>query len=367
MKKSFIFAALAAAMVTVSCSQDETLTSYATSDANAIDFKTYVPKATRGTAVNSKTDLQASDFEVFAYSGTNQILGTSATDGAKIVYKTSAWAYDQDSDKAYWSDSAIDFYAVSPESLGTLTDGSLTKNFTNATQTLVYEVPTACSEQKDIMYSLVKNATKGDRAGDGTNVDTGAVKFQFEHALAQIVFKVKTYGKFEVDIEDISVNAKKSATFTYSTAAWTAYGDPQEYSIGLAAPVTNIGNTAVAIGGAADALLLLPQTLTKWSTTKTTAVALDHDRGYLKISCKIRNNGYIYGSATEFKDIYMPIAVNWAKGNKYTYTIGFGNTAGAAGGAGFDDDGKPILDDVLITFDADVTAWTDATGEDVEL
>ena len=62
----------------------------------------------------------------------------------------------------------------------------------------------------------------------------------------------------------------------------------------------------------------------------------------------------------------MPIAINWVKGNKYIYTIGFGNTEGAAGGAGFDENGNPILNDVLITFDADVAGWTDAS-EDVEL
>ena len=361
MKKTFIFATLAVAMVTVSCSQDESLATYATSDANAIGFKTYVPKSTRGTAVNNATELQATDFEVFAFSGSTQILGTSATDGAKIVYKNSIWDYDQDADKAYWSDAAINFYAVSPETLT-----GLTKNFTETAQTLTYEVSATCADQQDVMYASVLNATKGDRAGDGSNVDTGAVKFSFKHALAQIVFKAKTYGKFEVDIEDIAIFANKTGRFTYSTEAWDNILTPTLFSIGLDSSVDNIGNTAVEIGDASNALLLIPQTFTKWSTVKGTPVALPNDRAYLKVSCKIRNNGYIYGSDSEFKDIYMPIAINWTKGNKYTYTIGFGNTAGAAGGAGFDEDGNPILDDVLITFDAEVNAWTDAS-EDIEL
>ncbi len=363
MKKSFIFATLAVAMVTVSCSQDESLATYATSDANAIGFKSYVPKSTRGTAINNATELQATDFDVFAFdvSANTQIMGT-ASDGVKIAFTSGAWDYDQASEKAYWSDEAIDFYAVSPETLA-----NLTKNFTYSTQTLHYEASATCADQKDVMYASVKNATKGDRAGDSSNVATGAVKFNFNHALAQIVFKVKTYGKFEVDINDIAVFAQKEGTFTYSTEAWTDVNEPQLYSIGLAVPVTGIGTTAQEIGNASNALLLIPQTFAKWSTDKTNAVALPTDHAYLKVSCKIRNDGvYIYADEDDFKDIYMPIAINWVKGNKYTYTIGFGNTEGAAGGLGFDEQGNPILNDVLITFDADVAGWTDAS-EDVEL
>lgn len=112
-------------------------------------------------------------------------------------------------------------------------------------------------------------------------------------------------------------------------------------------------------------LMMIPQQLTKWSTSAGTAVSkLEADNAkecYLEIAMKLKqNDSYIIGSATEYKTVYVPFdnATGWEPGKRYIYTLIFGG--------GYDDHGEPILSP--ITFDAATVDWADANaGADVNV
>lgn len=370
MKKTVFLAILAASVAAVSCSKDTTTNSAEFADGNVIGFKTYVPKSqlTKGSAIGNATELQATDFDVFAFTGSNQFMGASASDGVNIVYNTGKWDYETASEKAYWPNDAatkIDFFAVSPE-----TGTGLTKNFTSAEQKLDYEVPATPAQQCDLMYASAKNVSKGDRDGDGGNRTTGGVKFTFNHALSQVVFKAKVaVADYSVDVESVTVcNLVTKGSFAYSTEAWTNdAANVNNYDADIAAPAAGITTTATDLTTSANALLIIPQTSTKWSVADDGSSINDANTAkqtYIKISCKVANtkNGlsYIIGSADAYADVYIPFQANWTKGNKYTYTIVF---CDPDGNNGYDPDGKPNNDDLLITFEPSVTPWTNQTDD----
>ena len=105
-------------------------------------------------------------------------------------------------------------------------------------------------------------------------------------------------------------------------------------------------------------MLFVPQPLTAWNTTYSTAQANTNKESYLEISCKIQQSGsYLFGDDTTFKTLYVPFGASWQPGNRYVYTLIFGG--------GYDENGNPIL--TPINFEADVEGWTDAAGSDVNL
>lgn len=377
MKKNvFFLTALATVALLSSCSEDETVSAL---DANSseIGFKTYVPKLTRATSIGDATALESTNFDVFAFlksSGT-QLMG-KVSDGAKVVYATSKWDYDQASEKAYWPMTGnVDFYAVSPE-----TADGLTKNFTSRSATLAYVTPVDNTLQTDLMYASVINASKNDRNGDGSNINAGGVKFNFRHALSQVVFKCKTDADaIQVDVESVEIhNVANSGTFTYpivstnaatgtTSGIWTVGATRDTYATGMV-PVENIGTTSTDLTSLTGACMLIPQTLTKWNTTLGTAVTVaDADnshQGYLKIQCKIKNVGggmtdYLLGTASDFATIYLPFGATWDQSKRYIYTLVFGKTNGQSGGGGFDSKGNPVLNNVQISFEPTVESWTD--------
>ena len=95
-------------------------------------------------------------------------------------------------------------------------------------------------------------------------------------------------------------------------------------------------------------MLFVPQKLTKWTVPSTIAAANTAKQSYLKITCKIKQSGaFLFGSASEYKDLYVPFETDWKPGKRYIYTLIFGG--------GYDANGNPILK--TINFDADVDTW----------
>ena len=116
-------------------------------------------------------------------------------------------------------------------------------------------------------------------------------------------------------------------------------------------------------------MLFIPQQLTKWTTTPESAFTKkqgdENKQSYLGITLKLTQKGqYLIGSENEYKTIYVPFTnidennvTGWQPGKRYIYTLNFGG--------GYDDQGKPIL--TPITFDAEVTDWSDASGYNVQV
>ena len=195
----------------------------------------------------------------------------------------------------------------------------------------------------------------------------------FKHILSQVVFKAKTTSSIlEVDVENVKIhNFVYSGTFTLpagepAMSDWTlspvAAG---AYTVKLNAANVKTKNAVVELSDMNSPLIMIPQNLTKWSTSTGAAVSiLEADKAkecYLEISMKLKqNDSYLIGSAAEYKTVYVPFdnATGWEPGKRYIYTLIFGG--------GYDDQGEPILSP--ITFNAATADWADANaGADVNV
>mgnify|MGYP000040572611 CR=1 FL=1 len=375
MKQTFLMLAAISGALLTGCSNEE-IASVDNLSQNAIGFHVVGNAAeTRATPI-TPNNLTTTNFDVFAYTADGTaFMGVADTDwahdGVKIVYKGGKWDYDDPSELHYWptEDKALDFYAVSP---GSVLDGQegmhYMWNFNHDSQNIYYTCMNEYGEgtgkhaDHDVMYGIAKNQTK--------STSNGVVKFTFKHILSQVVFKAKTeLSTMNVVINGIKIaNAKINGTFALpsdanadpTAANWTLHPELGYYN-----PViirdkeieVNSNIEEVTDISSKTPIFTIPQTLTKWAVkdvdTKTIYNANIARQSYLEISCKIQQSGvYLYGSANEYKTIYVPFGASWEPGKRYIYTLIFGG--------GYDDNGDAILNP--IEFDAETTDWVDAEG-----
>lgn len=368
MKKVIFGTALASMALLSACSSDNELANVGTTANNAIGFHVVGNKAeTRANIINSTTDLEKTDFNVYAYINNAEgndgepFMGGNDTahghNGININHKGSDWAYTNDADLRYWPTTALNFYAVSPA-----TTGMFSWQFSNTQKEIIYN---CCDEYKhteytnhDAMYAVAKNQTYSAENG-------GKVKFQFKHILSQVEFKAKTqYANMKVEIQDISIhNFRTGGTFTISSdtpaqSDWKLNDIAQKgtgFTVKAAKENENIIiNTSTEVTKISDgAMLFVPQKLTKWDLKGNTGAADNSNQSYLKITCKIKQSGaYLFGDDTKFGELYVPFEADWQPGKRYIYTLIFGG--------GYDKDGHSILKP--INFDAETTDWVDGTG-----
>ncbi len=349
--KKVLFLSAIAAMAMASCSNDQVF-DQPQNDGDYITLR--AAGGTRGIAVGDATGLQATTFRAVGLEPD----GNAYLD-ATVSY-TTEWTYDN---KKAWPTAALDFYAVNPATHNNLS--AVTFNLTD--KKFTYEVPVAVADQVDVMYSVKKAQRKSNRTVD----------FLFKHALAQVAFKATTTdAKFTAEINGIEVcNLVNKGTFTYpnentvageaSNGTWSNEATVADFAIATVgkAPVT-VGNASKEVSAADGMLMILPQTTTKWATTKEKAVTIEdankNKQCYLKIQLKLKeNNSYIVGSADDFATVYMPFGYEWQMGKKYIYNLKFGN------GAGYDDEGNPVLQ--FIEFNPDVEAWIEEKVVDIDM
>lgn len=375
MKIGKILAVAAVATVFASCSNEEELANVSKSESNAIRFAGISGLSdTRTTPINT-TNLTTTNFDVMAFMSSDNALfmgGKHVTDasdhGVKIVYKTSAWNYDDPDKVAYWPTSGdVDFYAVSPAITDDLVLQGFAYDMTSAAKTISYTTVDEYDSKgtnHDVMYAVTKGRNK-------KNNGTKPVQMNFKHILSQVVFKAKTTSSIlEVDVENVKIhNFVHSGTFTLP-AGEPAMSDWKlspaakgAYTVKLNAANVKTKNAVVNLSDMNSPLMLIPQKLTKWSTYSAsagTAVSIPEadkeKKCYLEISMKLKqNDSYLIGSAAEYKTVYVPFdnVTGWEPGKRYIYTLIFGG--------GYDDQGEPILSP--ITFDAATADWADASAD----
>ena len=138
------------------------------------------------------------------------------------------------------------------------------------------------------------------------------------------------------------------------------------------------GESAVAETNYGQSLLVLPQTTyTGEGATDNKLEAYDHTAALgntgkcacIAIKCKIRNiagtevkdnDVYLWGSATEAKDLVVPVDFTWEQGKKYIYRINFSKT----GHGGYD---PGTGDEVLVPIQLSVTVDDFAKVTDTNL
>lgn len=379
MKIGKILAVAAVATVFASCSNEEELANVGKSESNAIRFAGISGLSDTRTTPIGTHNLTSTNFDVMAFMSSDNALfmggkhvsGVS-DHGVKIVYKTSAWDYDDPDKVAYWPTAGdVDFYAVSPAITDDLVHHGFAYDMTSAAKTISYttvdEYNTAGTNH-DVMYAVTKGRNK-------ENNGTMAVQMNFKHILSQVVFKAKTTSSIlEVDVKNIKIhNFVHGGTFKLPTdepamSDWSlSPAAAGAYTVKLnAANVVVTNNTAVDLSDMNSPLMMIPQQLKKWSTYSAGAAVSMHEANtkkecYLEISMKLKqNDSYLIGSATAYKTVYVPFdnGTGWEPGKRYIYTLIFGG--------GYDDQGEPILSP--ITFNAATADWVDASaGADVNV
>lgn len=381
MKIGKILAVAAVATVFASCSNEEELANVGKSESNAIRFAGISGLSDTRTTPIGTHNLTSTNFDVMAFMSSDNALFmggkhvSGASDhGVKIVYKTSAWDYDDPDKVAYWPTSGdVDFYAVSPAITDDLVHQGFKYDMTSTLKTITYatvdEYNTTSRETKtnhDVMYAVAKGLNK-------TNNGTTAVQMNFKHILSQVVFKAKTTSSIlEVDVKSVKIhNFVHSGTFTLPAGepAMSNWSTSPDEAVSIATVKLNAANVktnnaVVDLSDMASPLMTIPQQLKKWSTYSAgTAVSkADADNAkecYLEISMKLKqNDSYLIGSAAEYKTVYVPFdnGTGWEPGKRYIYTLIFGG--------GYDDQGEPILSP--IKFEAATVDWANASaGADV--
>ncbi len=377
MKIEKILAVAAVATVFASCSNEEELANVGKSESNAIRFAGISGLSDTRTTPIDTHNLTSTNFDVMAFMSSDNALFmggkhvTGASDhGVKIVYKTSAWDYDDPDKVAYWPTSGdVDFYAVSPAMTDDLFHHGFAYDMTSAAKTITYATADEYNStvtNHDVMYAVTKGRNK-------VNNGATAVQMNFKHILSQVVFKAKTASSIlEVDVKSVKIhNFVHSGTFTLpegepAMSNWSTSPDEavSVATVKLNAANVKTNNAVVNLSDMNSPLMMIPQELTKWSTYSAgTAVPKNEADGkkecYLEISMKLKqNDSYLIGSATGYKTVYVPFdnATGWEPGKRYIYTLIFGG--------GYDDQGEPILSP--IKFEAATVDWADASaGADV--
>lgn len=376
MKIGKILAVAAVATLFASCSNEEELANVSKSESNAIRFAGISGLSDTRTTPIGTTNLTTTDFDVMAFMSSDNALFMGgkheagySDQGVKIVYKTSAWDYDDPDKVAYWPTSGdVDFYAVSPAITDDLVHQGFAYDMTSAAKTISYTTVDEYNSpgtNHDVMYAVTKGRNK-------ENNGTMAVQMNFKHILSQVVFKAKTTSSIlEVDVQSVKIhNFAVGGKFTLpeedpKMSDWTLSPLMGAYTVKLNAANVKTNDAVVDLSDMNSPMMMIPQQLTKWSTYSAgTAVPKIEADGkkecYLEISMKLKqNDSYLIGSAAEYKTVYVPFdnATGWEPGKRYIYTLIFGG--------GYDDQGEPILSP--ITFNAATADWVDAAGTDVNI
>lgn len=337
-KKLFFFAI--AALGLAACSNDEVVESFATSEANAINFRTAVTGQTRAALL---TTANISSFSVIAKTNTTE---TTFFDWDTFTKGTDN--YFVSSNKHYWpSSAALDFYAYSPVSPanGTLTPTNY-KTFSVVTAT-------TAETQFDFIYAASKNKTKA--------ANSNGVNLNFRHACSQIVIKVQNSSpNMKFYIEDCKIaNINSTGTFTApityndnasNTESGTGTGAAASTFAGTWSPISvpssftstatktvlaspDASSSLSVYGTDNQAFVLIPQAVTPASDYS--AAGSQPSNSYIALKMKIRNNdnlgdngtgsgdGTLIADATAVNNwAFWPIpTITWLPGYKYTYTI----------------------------------------------
>ena len=407
------------------CSDDDVVTSVASQQTDtAIGFVPVVNRATTGSTrhVSLVTENNFNEFDVWAFKadeGSDEgfVMGVDASKGVRIEKSSDIglittitgsgnpaglWGYASVHQIGYWPEKTqtLQFYALSPAPSRQMADG-LEPVMDKANHAFTYEpgeketgtssvsgaTLTDHSMQRDLIVSAKTVALDDVNKREGYQIEENgptyprlSIPLTFKHALSHITFDAKLeqgFANMEVTLYSITIcNIYKKGTCEIGsdgTPAWGAWTEQGDYTVTFnggngVTLSTSSGNdeNIVALSsseaaGYNDNLMVVPQEVEPWNPDEHSNVA-SQNGAYLKIRCKIKQNGYnlLSTEQEEICDIYTPFTGvyhgksetwgSWEAGEKYRYTLIFG--------LGYDDNGR--LNGYPIRFTVTTTDW--ATG-----
>ncbi|MFI3321330.1 MAG: fimbrillin family protein [Rikenellaceae bacterium] len=357
MKRTLLFACVVAAMA--SCSKNE-VENVNSQDPNVINFTSYVGTTTKAGETTTANILDAG---VYALS----LNKTAFTDPFMPNVELSRATTSDDwktTGVYYWPTSGdVSFYAYSPYcSAATITDaGVVTDNG--------LAIATTADAQVDILAAKPVTSNKAANSAVGLTFDHMLSKVDFQIVVkstekASINFSASSFELVGVDGVHDGLDINESTPALVNSTATT--GSSYTYAAtqtALSASRTTAQTEVATIelnGTSANAFMLLPQTLTDW-TTGSNENGIDQCGAAVKLKYNLMLNGeYIVGDgATDYVTAYFALPTTnvseWKAGSSYLYTLTF--DAEDLGDGGKDEDKDPILDGSTISFTVTVTAW----------
>ena len=350
MKKTLLFAAIAASALLVGCQKDQTGNGEQ-GNGKAIGFRTLTEK-TRATVVdianiNSfKVSAIWADDPAGAPTAFNHMDGINVTRTMDGADGTNQWTY---APIKYWPDAdAVDFYAYSPA--GSVNVSGFSYDGTNVA--IEYTVPvTGAESPEDFLVAKSEDKTATSNAGQ--------VVLSFEHALSLATFSAKNVSSgANYTITGIElVNLSNTGMLEPAAFTWGTLGTAnQTYKAGLpeiGATVLPNTNLFLKLLGPNEGLMILPQTVTKGGGVDTApADGIPDDlatagKSYVKViyGATDQVGGVIKPAGTE---LYFPLAITLAPKTAYEFQLTLGDASQL----------------VPITFTVNaVTAWPAATPQ----
>ena len=295
MKQFILYSWIVVLMVMMTgCSKDDA--GAVDSAQSPIEFTTDGPaRFITRSVIENNSQLQAAGFGVLAYmKGTNG--ATACYDGEnwntgapnfmynqQVSWSTDHWTY---SPVKYWpndnntaddsgaegsqTNSYVSFFAYAPytdlSSSPTIGITGLSANSATTAPTITY----VWDAEADLLYDAKPDCYKTDAAGDGRV--SGAVQFNFKHALAQVKFKVRRSSDFgmAVTLKSLSISGfSTSGTFNLGvkTPSWSSPSG----SGSLLLRSTDLSITAITESAAHDlgGSLLIPGSSLTYSISYT--------------------------------------------------------------------------------------------------
>lgn len=296
MKK--ILLAVTAALAITGCSQNEEFDNAAQ---NA-EIKIGTSAVTRAEAMVTKN---FKEFRAFGYAYKPEgkysasIKGTNILDGTFTSTDQTNWT-EKDSKKFYWpAEGQVAFFGYSPELTA---PNAYSYSEAGGFPTITYTVNNTITDQVDFLVTQKDQQTK--------ETSNGGVSLSFNHALTQVVFKLKgddenvTYTVTNITFKDL----KTTGTYNYETKGWTVSNDASaitSYSIDLSASNVFTGGDANAITLEAkdQLMILMPQEVTD---------------AVVEVTFSATKNGVeIFKSGVKT----AKLSGTWLAGEKHVYTL----------------------------------------------
>ena len=349
---------LAATLLTISsCSNDAIVDDASKSPTNLIAYGVNTPGSSRAATVYNSGNKPSDIYVWAAYAASS----TSESVYFNMDHVTKNPDAYKGTGTNYWpSTGALNFYAIAG-----ITPVASNWDWNNFSPKYAFENDAT----QDLLFALTGNV---ERPADPS---TYYVSLNFQHALAQIAFKVRVDNpNLYVNVETISVkNTYKNGTLNIgehpvwdfgTTSAYADYTANFGKSVAHYKNETDGENNYIKVGAVAadanDVLLLMPSDYTAWAGGTTPK----DNETYFAITCKIYNSLDGINSNVCLWDgtIYIPATFEWEMGYKYTYTFVFGNGNGGYDG---DDPTKNVLYPIQYEWTCD--DWQNVADSEVTL
>lgn len=353
--------AASATMLFGACSADGDLmdNTQTTNNQSEIGFTAVSNNATGRASITTSSTFgtNGNSFGVWCFDGSNAYMSNT-----QITSNGTAWNYQNNTDKRYWTNTTLNFYGLYPYNSAT----TMTCDANGVSQgfsiTTVNEYGTGVTDTNtDILYACAIGQKKNST--NGTTNQKNYVTMHFKHALSQVVFTVKkTFDNsddHEVTIHSIKIkNVLPTGTYTYpitstfankaatdAEATCKASGTAGDVDVKFASDITATKDAANVNSQTNNAILVVPQTLEKVEGEGAKSAIV------VEVEYKVKAHGsYLKGSDSAWEKATLDLATStiksWALGKVYTYNINI----------------TPASDD-LIEFNAGVTEWAEASGD----